>query len=472
MDAFADSNSNGFPISRRWIAVWLVIAAAVAAAMAVVKDRPGDSKVYALGAERMLAGERVYRPEEDSAFTYPPFCGLYFVPLSPLSEPVRRGCFYFANFVLLGTIVFLVIRQVGPVISAGERAGGPPMWAYFTIVAALSARFLVSPIENQAHDLILLALMTAAIVAWGAAKNKTAGLWAGLATATKATPLLFLPIFLWQRRFSAAGALVVVTAAATLLPDFVLPQKNGERWAMSWYGSFVSKVGVGQAADAEGAWRSWNMLNQSLAGTVHRLSTPISPAEAENDLFDVSVWSAGPRGVKTLTLLAQLAVLGWLALVTWEPKAARTPAGPTAVNHLSSTESMLAFRRLGQGSAILCAMLLLSPMSSKQHFCALFLPIAWCTAHVLYRRRDRFVMAALAFVFVSTTLLVKDVVGRPLGNLALGYGSLTFATIACFAATGYVLVQDRAVVADRLTDRRQSGSSDETCAAEARPAAA
>lgn len=466
MDAFADSDSQGFALSRRWIAVSLVIAAGVAAIMPLVRDRPSESEVYALGADRMLAGERVYRPEEESPFTYPPFCGLYFVPLAPFSEPVRRGIFYFVNFVLLGTIVCLVIRQVWPVIAAGARAGGPSLRLYFTIVAVLSGRFLISPIEYQAHDLILLALLVLAIIAWGATRNKTAGVWTGLATATKATPLLFLPIFVWQRRFAAAGMLLVVTAAATALPDLVLPQKNGERWAMSWYGSFVSKVGVGQAADAEGAWRSWNLLNQSLAGTVHRLTTPVSPAETEDDVFDVSVWSAGPRGTKALTLLGQLAVLGWLAFVTWEPKAQLPPADPSTVHRPPSTDATRDFRRLGQGSAILCAMLLLSPMSSKQHFCALFLPIAWCTAHVLYRRRDRVVIAALAFVFLSTTLLVKDLVGRPLGNLALAYGSLTFATIACFAATGYVLLTDRPTLALRTADARQRSSGGDASTAE------
>ena len=31
--------------------------------------------------------------------------------------------------------------------------------------------------------------------------------------------------------------------------------------------------------DAQGAWVSWNLLNQSLAGTLYRLFTPVAPFE-------------------------------------------------------------------------------------------------------------------------------------------------------------------------------------------------
>ncbi|MEX1097445.1 MAG: glycosyltransferase family 87 protein, partial [Planctomycetales bacterium] len=473
MDGPAPSRTTRFRVRPGLVAALLIAAAGVAVVMPLAKEKSGDAAVYARGAARMIAGERVYRPEEGSAFTYPPFCGLYFVPLSALSEPVRRGCWYFANVALLGTIVIVVARQAWPVISAGARSGGPPVWGYFAIVGALSARFLISPIENQAHDLILLALVAATISAWGSGRDKAAGIWAGLATATKATPLLFLPVFLWQRRFAAAGALLATAAVATMLPDVVLPQKSGESWGVSWYGSFVSKVGVGRAAEAEGAWRSWNILNQSLAGTLYRLSTPIAEAESSEGLFDVSLWSAGPRGLKLLTILAQLAVVGFLAWVTkgrsgrWSVDSGQTEGGGRPQSSRStdhrplSTAPERSFRRLGEGGAVICAMLLLSPMSSKQHFCALFVPIAWCTAEFLYRRRDWIVGGALAFVFAATTLMVKDVVGRPLGNLALGYGSLTFATLACFAATGWVLLRDRSAAraAEAPADVHRSDST-------------
>lgn len=456
MDAPRQSESAAVRDPRvplRWIVAFVIAALGIAALMPFVKEKPGDFAVYVRGAERMIAGERVYRPEEDSAFTYPPFCGLYFVGLTPLSEPVRRGCWYFASLILLGCSVLLVVRQAWPVISAGVQRGGPPVWGFAAIVAILTGRFLLAPIENQANDLIVLALVAAAVSAWGRMRDRAAGICSGLAAATKATPLLFLPIFFWQRRFAAAAVMLAALAAATVLPDLLLPQKSGELWAVSWYRSFVAKVGVGQAADAEGAWRSWNMLNQSLAGTLHRLSTPISEEQSLEHAFDVSLWSAGPQSLKALTLAAQFAVLAWLAWVTWEPRR----GGSENVDARQTSAEEIAFRRLGQGSAVVCAMLLLSPMSSKQHFCVLFLPIVWCTAHLLYRRRDWFVAGSLAFVFVATTLLVKDIVGRPLGNLALGFGSVTFATIACFAAAGRALLRDRREAASSGTRCRESG---------------
>ena len=93
-----------------------------------------------------------------------------------------------------------------------------------------------------------------------------------------------------------------------------------------------------------------------------------------------------------------------------------------------------------EGAAIMCAMLLLSPMSSKQHFCSLLVPIAFCVADYLYRRRSWYVAFALGLVFALGTLAAKDIIGRPLGNQLLAYGSLTICTLSCLLATGFVLI--------------------------------
>ena len=44
--------------------------------------------------------------------------------------------------------------------------------------------------------------------------------------------------------------------------------------------------------------------------------------------------------------------------------------------------------RLGEAGLIACGMVLLSPMSSKSHFCVLLLPIAFCCYAYLHHRRS------------------------------------------------------------------------------------
>jgi MFS family permease len=106
----------------------------------------------------------------------------------------------------------------------------------------------------------------------------------------------------------------------------------------------------------------------------------------------------------------------------------------------------------------LTAMALLSPTSIKQHFCVLLVPIAFCLADFLYRRRDLLVGTALILAFVFRTLTAKAVLPKALADRALAGGSVTWCALALYAATGRVLVQ-RARLAREASLRMKDGSS-------------
>ena len=55
------------------------------------------------------------------------------------------------------------------------------------------------------------------------------GLLLGLAAAMKATPLLFLPVLIWQRRWRATGAMILGLSVASVAADLVLPPEDGRR---------------------------------------------------------------------------------------------------------------------------------------------------------------------------------------------------------------------------------------------------
>jgi hypothetical protein len=324
---------------------------------------------------------------------------------------------YGLNLTLLGSVLALLVRQLWPVV-AGASLKHRRWYAWGA--GLLSLRFLISPIEYQSHDFIVFLGILLAIDRLAENRSGWGGAWVGLAAACKATPLLFLPVFVLQRRGQAVAGFVVALALATLLPDVLCPRDDGGLWGVAWYQTFVSKVGVGAPADAAGAWTSWNLLNQSLSGTLYRLSYPVPASVPE--VSSVNLWSPTARTLKLVTLLLQLAVVGLVALVAW------TGSRPS----LPPEERR--FRRLAEAAVVVCAMLLLSPMSSKQHFCVLVLPISVCLADFLFRRRDPFVAAALLTVLIGV-IGAKDLVGRPLGNLLLAYGALTFCTAACLLAS-------------------------------------
>lgn len=432
-------NTEAIKAERRNLAIWLLCAAAVGLVVAVLLPmiRRGEAglRIYMLAAERLVEGQAIYLIERD-AFTYPPFFALIFLPFEAIPEALDRPVWYFLSVVMLGASLGLVHRSVVPNWRISPINASRRDWAFGLGLFILTARHLMSPIENETHDLIVLLFLALMLDADRRGKEAATGVFAGLAVACKVTPLVFLPILLWQRRFVAAVTMVTIGVAATLLPDLVTPSADGQLWVASWYQTFLTNISPGIAAKAEGAWTSWNQLNQSLAGTLHRLLTPLAnPAEYQTD---VSLWTPGADGRAAIILAAQLAVVAAVAVAAGRPGAGRPGVRPVGF-------------RQGTIAAALCAMVLLSPMSSKAHFGVLVVPIAYGLAGLAYRRWDWPIATALFIMFIASSLAAKDIIGRPLGNGALAAGSLTlYALAALFAA----------IRTQRTTDWEHAASSD------------
>ncbi len=238
-----------FRLRKRTVAVLLLIAAVLA--MVISRpDKPGELTVYMKAAERILHGQQIYRTDDTAAFTYPPFFVLPTVPLAPLPPFARARVWWFVNLCLAGVIVFLIARMIWPVVARGAENDRRLHWMLALTVAVLAGRFLISPLEYKSHDLIVLALVVLAGYAFARERGGWAGVCIGLATACKATPLLFLPLLCWQRRYRAVACFFGVLAAATLLPDVLFPSPDGHLWVVHWYDKFVSKVQVDAPAQA------------------------------------------------------------------------------------------------------------------------------------------------------------------------------------------------------------------------------
>ena len=410
-------------LRMRTVAVLLLINALVAAAIPL-SGKPSMLPIYMTAAERIVRGEQIYRPDDHEAFTYPPFFVLPALPLAPLSLAARARVWWFINLCLLQVIILVTARMAWPTVERnGSETGTVPHWVLPLLVAALSGRFLVSPLEYQSHDLIVFALVMFAACAMAQRRDARAGAWAGLAAACKATPLLFLPLFCWQRRPRAAACFVAAALAATLLPDLLFPSRPasgcpGRPWVVHWYENFISKVHAETPPQAAGAWTSWNVLNQGLSATIYRLSTPV---ESRGNMLNVCVLPLSDVARQRLTLGLELLVVGWLAWCTWPRcRPASLEPGLAALTEVG----MLVF-----------AMPLLSPMSGSQHFAALLAPIAACVTYWLYARRDRFVAGVLLLVFLFGALAARDLLNHVLGRYAcwpLAVGCKTWVAMALF----------------------------------------
>jgi hypothetical protein len=420
-----DEGLNARPraAARLRVALWIAALVVVAfGAVHAVRKSVSELPVYTRGAARMAAGEEIYRFEL-KAFTYPPFFAVPFVPLTLIPESAHRLVWYATNLAALAAIIWLLWKQLSGAGLSGRSA------SFFWIgLALLAGRHVSAVFENQSHDLVVLVAVMLAITAFSRRAEVRGGSWIGIAAACKATPLLFLPVLASQRRIAASLALLFAAALATLLPDLVFPRADGKLWCVAWFDTFLSGLRPGKPADAEGAWSAWNMLNQNLAGTIYRLSTPIDP-RAQHVIDGVTIWQPGPGMVQGVTIAAQLMVLAWLLFVT----------RPGLASGLA--DERLAFRRLGEAGAVLCGMVLLSPMSSKSHFCVLVVPCAFCLATLLQDRRNRVAWALLGIAALLGTATTKSLIGTSLGNQFLARGSVTFCTVAILLATGLLLLR-------------------------------
>ncbi|QDT15996.1 glycosyltransferase 87 family protein [Alienimonas californiensis] len=435
--------------------MWIAAAALLGAAAAAARDKPGDLPVYTRAAARAVAGGDFYDPADVPSFSYPPALVLAALPLLPLDDFGQRWAWWSLNLFLLGGILWTVKAAVTLALEVASETGESRtaearrrVWAWGGLTALLAARFVLSPLQYQSHDLILLALLTAGAVWWTRGRDGAAGAACGLAAALKATPLLALPFFLLRRRWRAAAAMTAVGAATTILPDLLFRNPAGGPWVFTWIERFVRPVSAGVAPNVPGAWTRWNPLNQSLTGTLTRLTS--APTEAEH--VPVQLILASPGVTRGLTLAAQAAVIAWLAWCGWRPRRDDRPAEPLAATvppDVTATSDRLTpgLRCLAELSLVLCGMLLLSPMSSTQHFCLLLPGLAVVAARLIMTPRDKTNVLLTAVLLVLGPLPAKDVVGDYAAEVVRSGGGHTACTLLVLWATGRLLIRDRRAMA-------------------------
>jgi hypothetical protein len=421
------------PFRRYWLFALLLAVAIAGAWHFAGRAASGEDRelpVYVIGGQRMAAGTEVYRRQAGAdyaadlkPFTYPPFAALPFVPFARLPAAWQPPLWFLLNFAVLLGLVRWLHRHAG---RRDGDLGAPRPLAFWLLVGVVGGRHVASVFSNQSHDLLTAGLLGLCAAAWVRGRS-LAGAWAGAAAAFKATPLLLLGLFGLRLRVGAVLLLLAAAALATLLPDWLCPRGDGKAWAVAWYELTLRGLDAGAAA-AEGAWSRHNILNQGLGGTLTRCFQPLDAA---------AKFTVGEPGTALVAVLpatafrvvlhgAQLAVLVLLALVARRAAAVvRAAAEPAAAQRAVA---------LGEVGAYACGMLLLSPMSSKAHFCVWIFPVAFLAERALRGRRDRAAMA-LFVAGAVVGLLAKDVLGKSLGNLVLAYGNATWGTLLFLLAT-------------------------------------
>ncbi len=376
----------------------LAVAALLAAAFAyhAFHFAPTDwEKVYVPAAQRFERGEDVFNKHD--GFVYPPVAALLALPSAHADSLSVRFHVWLMNIV--GGTAMVVC---GWWLTGGRFALKQSVreWMIAALGLPIFLGFFFEVLVNRQTDLLIGGLAVAGC--WQVVRGRewVGGVLVGLAAAVKCTPLLFAPYFLFVGRWKAATALVIAAVLANLAPDLFVPPPAGKPRLADWVERFL--VPLGKSNENPGNWHAAEWSNHSLAGIVNRLSS-YRLLPAEKGIASASVESPpSPTVLKVIVYGGGLLLLAASAFVIW--RSGRQADG------------------LGVG-AVFCLMLLLSPMSSKPHFCVLAVP-AWAVVRAGLERRNwpLLVLAVLAGLLELTA--AKDLVRDRINTAAMWYGAI------------------------------------------------
>jgi len=330
--ALASVRLSDLPNQLRDYRMWFGVGLAAAAYYPRFVKLPAGMETYPQAAACLWHGQLLQVC--DPGFTHPPFFALVMLPFVPMPLWLRDLVWYgvtlaaaFGAFKLSETI-------------AGKSLAAPLVRAELfwlrLFALLLSAKLILAVFENQAYDALVLVAVLIGLFALSADRPLAAGAGLALAAALKATPLIFLPYLLWKRYFAAAAAFVLVYALASLLPDLLFAPAGGPGYFSTWLGEVAGpSLGINPVGAPFAFWDGANILNHSLRGAV---SLNVDEAH-HRSLFEAALaFADGCFVVLVGTLLAV------------------SPRRPQAIAI--------------DGSLLLIAMLMLSPMTSRSHYVA------------------------------------------------------------------------------------------------------
>ncbi len=365
-------------------------------------------KVYVPAAVRFERGEDLFR----DGFVYPPFAALLAVPSAHLGDLGVR-----ANVWLMNT-AGAALLVVGAWRLTGGRLGFrqlPREWLIVALGLPCFLGFLFEVMVNRQTDLLVggLAVVGCGLVLRG--RDWSGGALVGLAAAAKCTPLLFVLYFAWVGRWRAAAAVLLVAVLANLLPDLLVRPAGGPR-LVEWAERVVLPM---RNTDYQpGQWHAAEWSNHSIAGIIRRLSSFRLVADG----------SFEPRANPPTAGQLKWAVYGTgLALLLAAAVVLRRGGGRADPLGVGMTFGL---------------MLLLSPMSSKPHFCVLAVS-AWAAARGAVEGRRWAVLAAVVLAGACELTAAKDLVGGRVNAAAMWYGAIPLGVLLLVAACGWVRASGR-----------------------------
>ncbi len=370
--------------------------------------------VYLAGAHRLVGGGNLYNQSE--GYLYPPFPAFCAVPFAYLNPAVGRCVWYAVNVLALWLLVVCAWKIAGGGDLQGPLARRTDQLAWW-LGLACGFRYVLDGLAHQQIDVVLGALLMSGC--WFITRSRpiAAATLLGLAAGMKCTPLLFCGYFLWRGYWRAALWLVGVAVGVNLLPNLVSTPAGGGLWLGEWLTSYLLPTQASQYY--VGIWGSDPVYNQSLSGACYRFFVTDYSWTATGWHF---VQRSDAPSPETLRRLLYAVEAGLCLLVLWAVgRPTRKPSAESPGPQPSRVSLEI--------SSVLVMMLLLSPMSSKPHFCTLLLP-GFCLARLAFQEKRRWLGLVVFLAVAAGMVSIKDLWGNSFATWALWWGSVTWSTLA------------------------------------------
>ncbi len=160
---------------------------------------------------RFLSGEYLYA--NDYCYMYLPTTGIYFAPLLVLERNPSLALRY---AVAVGCVV-VTIMLFHRMLCTSNSSPWSRLWVGVG-AGALTLQFILNDLDDGGPHLILLGILTCAIYAIWAGRERLGAIILGLAITLKITPALFVLLFLWKRQWRLASYTVLATVFWIVLP--------------------------------------------------------------------------------------------------------------------------------------------------------------------------------------------------------------------------------------------------------------
>lgn len=341
----------------------------------------------------------------DVAFTYPPAFAFLMLPF--VAIPLWLAVLIWYLITLACTAWSLLLcRRLALGLIRGPWTDNELRW-FAGLSFLLSLKFILAVYEDQAYDLLVLPLTLWGILALVERRSLSGAASLAVAAALKVTPLIFLPYLLFKRRFAAAGVFVAVLVATSLSADvFFTPQGGAHGYFVTWVKEVAAPGLFENAAATKYAfWDTANPFNLSLRGMIALA-------------LDQTTYQNNFQLILRVAQLAFVAVVGALFLfgIGWELIAV-------------------------EGSLLIIAMLMLSPMSGRGHFVTLMLPYCVLVAACIKDTRTRWLgITVLVIGFTLGTGIPRDIVPRGWTEFMRMHSDISWGTLALIVYLAVLMI--------------------------------